>query len=384
MSNWISKATGAFKGDDSSSPQAFELTCECGQKHSGMRRAKWQRIICRSCGGPLFVMQRDPYPIPKELPQQSSARAGFQEAEVAVAVEAEHRSPASAPSRGRRESDNVVGAPKRFVPSTVQAPARSLRASQSRFWKQFRIILFVIGCVGLGTGYVVYRSAQRSAAEQSLKDSIDKIRDAFQRSEWVEARNQLEIAVRSLDYLGREGPGTKRYRQQLRETTAMTGLITQPLSELLDDAAKAESEGQDALENFQYRVKGQWLILDGQAKPELSESKSTLKSYLIPLPLSVGEKNLSVDIVVESTEFARMMAKSEAESVVVAVQVDAIELNEGKSNWRIMTRPESTVLWSDRTTYQGIGFTSEETDSLASVLSKQAASLGITGESDAP
>ena len=69
MSNWISKATNAFQGDDSSSAQAFELSCDCGQKHSGIRRQKWQRIVCRSCGGSLFVLQRDPYPPPKERPE---------------------------------------------------------------------------------------------------------------------------------------------------------------------------------------------------------------------------------------------------------------------------------------------------------------------------
>lgn len=386
MSNWISKATGTFKGDDSSSPQAFELICECGQKHSGMRRAKWQRIICRSCGGPLFVVQKDPYPIPKEMPQQSSARAGLTEATVEDVDETANARTATAPPRSRRESAPAGGAQKRFVPSANAPPARKSRASTGGFWKQFRIIMGVIGLVAMLTGYLVYQSAQRTHAERSLKDAIDKIHDAFLRSEWVEARNQLEVAVQSLDYLGREGPDTTRYRQQLRETVAMTGLVTQPLGDILEEAAKAQTEGEKSLQEFQYRIQGQWLILDGQAKPELEGGKSSLKRYVIPLPITVGEEGQPVQIVIESRDFARMMSKteSETEGVVVAIQIASISPSEDKSTWEIIAVPESTVLWTDQTTYRGIGFSAEEADAHANTLARQAEVLGVTGETHAP
>lgn len=384
MSNWISKATGAFKGDDSSSPQAFELFCECGQKHSGMRRAKWQRIICRSCGGPLFVMQRDPFPVPKEMPQQSSAREGMEEIPVEDAPDTRSSRAATAPSRPRREPVQVAGTPKRFVQTAVEKPASMSRSSQGGFWKQFRIIIAVIGFAAVLTGYLVYRSAQRAEAEKSLKGAIDKIHDAFLRSEWVEARNQLEIAVQSLSYLGREGPDATRYRQQLHETVAMTGLLSQPLGDVLEEAVKAQSEGETALRELQYRVKDQWLILDGQAQPQLSDSKSSRKKYVIPLPITVGAENRPVRIVVESAEFSRLMAKSETENVVIAIRIESITPSEDKSAWEIIAEPESTVLWTDRVTYMGIGFTSEEADSHQSVLAKQAEILGVTGEPHAP
>lgn len=386
MSNWISKATGTFKGDDSSSPQAFELICECGQKHSGMRRAKWQRIICRSCGGPLFVIQKDPYPLPKELPKQSSARDGLTEATAEDVAETANAHTATPPARSRRESVSAGGAHKRFVPSANAPPARKSRSSTGGFWKQFRIIMGVIGLAAVLTGYLVYQSAQRTNAERSLKNAIDKIHDAFLRGEWVEARNQLEIAVQSLDSLGREGPDTTRYRQQLRETVAMTGLVTQPLGDILEQAAIARTEGEKALQEFQYRIQGQWLILDGQAQPEHEAGKNSRKRSVIPLPLTIGEENRPVRIVIESLDFARMMSKteSETESVVVAIQIASISLSEDKSAWEIIAVPESTVLWTDRTTYQGIGFSNEEADAHANTLARQADILGVTGESHAP
>lgn len=384
MSHWISKAADAFKGDDSSSPQAFELYCECGQKHSGMRRAKWQRIICRSCGGPLFVMQRDPYPLPKERPQQSSARPGMEEVPVEEALEAANDRTAAVPSRSRREPTRVAGTSKRFVATGSNSPATRARSIPGGFWKQFRIILAVIGFVAALTGYLVYRSTQRANAEKSLQIAIDKIHDAFLRSEWGEARNQLETAVQSLRILGRDGPDAVRYRQQLRETVAMTGLLSQPLSDVLDEAVKARSDGDSALQEFQYRVRGQWLIIDGSAQPQLADSKSSRKKYVVPLPFTVGPENQPVQIVIESTDFSRMMAKSETENVVVAIQIASIAPSEDKSAWEIVAEPESTVLWTDRATYLGIGFTPGEADAHTSVLARQAQVLGVTGEPHAP
>ena len=308
----------------------------------------------------------------------------MEEVPVEEALETANDRDAAAPSRSRREPARVGGASKRFVPSAVDTPARGSRSTPGGFWKQFRIILAVIGFVAALTGYLVYRSTQRANAEKSLKSAIDKIHDAVLRSEWVEARNQLETAVQSLNTLGRNGPDAIRYRQQLRETVAMTGLLSQPLSDILDEAVKAQSDGATALEEFQYRVRGQWLILDGQAQPQLGDSKSSRKKYVIPLPVTVGQENQPVRIVIESTDFSRMMAKSETESVVVGIQIASIAPSEDKSAWEIVAEPESTVLWTDRATYLGIGFTTEEADALTSVLARQAQILGVTGDPHAP
>ena len=382
MSNWISKATKAFKGDDSSSSQTFELWCDCGQKHSGVRRAKWQRIVCRACGGSLFVLQRDPYPPPKERPEPRVSRTLEDPAveEEAAATVDEY----DIPDPPRRETPRpkplpavIESRPKRTLPPVVAAPSLAPRKSPGGFWKPFRIIMVVIALLGLVTGFLMYQSSQRSAAERALKDSIDKIKDAILRGEWVEARNQLGAAVTAVDRLGRDDEDAHRYRQQLRETTAMTSLLSQPLSDLLTEADKAEAASEKDLATFQYKVQGQWLFIEGQAEPLLSAQKSSRVQYRIPLPLLVGSANLPVEVVVVSAEMSRWMAKSESESVVVAVQVRSIQLSEDKSTWQILAEPESAVLWAYRQTYLGIGYTAEEADAVATTLASQAKSLGV-------
>ena len=386
MSNWISKATNAFQGDDSSSAQAFELSCDCGQKHSGIRRQKWQRIVCRSCGGSLFVLQRDPYPPPKERPEPRVSPPIVDEAveELAeqTAADNEYEVPEPVHREAPRKSTPVVDSRlKRTVPPVVAAPSLTPRKSPGGFWKPFRVILAVIALLGLVTGYVMYQSSQKRLAEQSLKEAIDKIQDALNQGQWVEARNQLSTAVTASDRLGREDPDAQRYRQQLRETTAMTSLLSQPISDLLTEAEAAEAAGEKELEAFQYKVQGQWLFIEGQAEPLQGVKPKSRVQYRIPLPLTIGANNRAVEVVIVSTELSRLMAKSESESVVLAVRIQALQPSEDKSTWQVLVEPESAVLWAYRQTYQGIGYTAEDAEAASATLANQAKSLGVTDES---
>ena len=388
MSNWISKATNAFQGDDSSSSQTFELWCDCGQKHAGVRRAKWQRIVCRACGGSLFVLERDPYPPPKDRPEPRISKAAVEELEEespGTAVDADNEYEIPEPPRREppppRPQAAVDQRPQRTPPPLVAAPSLAPRKSQGGFWKPFRISMAVIALLGVMTGFLMYQSSQRSAAERALKDSIDKIKNAILKGEWMEARNQLAVAVQAVDRLDRNDADALRFRQQLRETTAMTGLLSQPLSDLLAEADKAEAAGDTALSTFQYKVKGQWLFIEGQAVPMLSDKKSARVQYRIPLPLTIGAGNLPVEVVIVSAELSRLLVKSESESVILAVQVQAIQLSEDQSTWQIVAEPESAVLWAYRQTYQGIGYTVAEAESVAETLASQAKSLGVSDAS---
>ena len=385
MSNWISKATNAFQGDDSSSAQAFDLSCDCGQKHSGIRRQKWQRIVCRSCGGSLFVLQRDAYPPPKERPEPRVSPHMVEEVIEEEAEQAPSVNEYEVPEPVHREAPRkptpaVDSRSKRTMPAVVAAPSLTPRKSPGGFWKPFRIILAIIALLGLVTGYVMYQSSQKRLAERSLKDAIDKIKDALNHGQWVEARNQLSIAVTASDRLGREDADAQRYRQQLRETTAMTSLLSQPMSDLLAEADAAEAVGERELEAFQYKVKGQWLFIEGQAEPILSDKKKARVQYRIPLPMTIGADNRTVEVVIMSTELSRLMAKSESESVVLAVQIQALQPSKDKSTWQILAEPESAVLWAYRQTYQGIGYTAEDADAASATLANQAKSLGVTDE----
>jgi len=45
--------------------------------------------------------------------------------------------------------------------------------------------------------------------------------------------------------------------------------------------------------------------------------------------------------------------------------------------WEIRTEPDSVVLWANTKTYEGLGFSQEDTAAVVDTLEKQAASLGV-------
>jgi len=74
MSGWLSRLTssGAAAADE---PQPFQVNCECGVGHSGLRRKVSQRIICRTCGSALFVLPKNIYPAPTAQKKKKESAA---------------------------------------------------------------------------------------------------------------------------------------------------------------------------------------------------------------------------------------------------------------------------------------------------------------------
>lgn len=372
--NWISKAAGALKGDDSSG-QAFNLFCECGQQHQGVRRQKWQRIVCRACGGSLFVLQKDPYPPPKEKPQAKVSAP----TEVEVEEDAPLEQAAVVEKRAAREA---IARPKAFTskdtavrphPEVVVAP--SLAKPKQGGLKTFHVVLLLILGFASLTIYGAIRSSQKRKATGDLKESLDLIQDSIDKGAWVEARNHLEIAVRAMEILDRSEADIAPYRQQLRETTVMTSLSSQPISELLIEAEKAQSKGEEDLKQFQYKVQGQFLFVEGRAQRQFSDNASRVE-HRIELPIAVGKAGLPAYVVLQSKELARFLDKQESADVIVAAKITAIHPT--PQAWEILTETDSTVLWTNPQTYAGLGFSDSETNAAQESLDKQAASLGVS------
>ncbi|MEZ6057621.1 MAG: hypothetical protein R3C01_13050 [Planctomycetaceae bacterium] len=65
MAGWLSRLA-LPGGGASDAPQPFQITCECGLDHSGLRRKTSQQLVCRNCGAALFVLPKNVYPAPGE------------------------------------------------------------------------------------------------------------------------------------------------------------------------------------------------------------------------------------------------------------------------------------------------------------------------------
>lgn len=372
--NWISKAAGALKGDDSPG-QAFNLFCECGQQHQGVRRQKWQRIVCRACGGSIFVLQKDPYPPPKERPEAKVAPPTAVEIDDEVPIEpegiVEKRAEREAISRPRLKPKPPPTEAKPH-PEVVAAP--SLVQPKSRLLTPLRIVLLLILGIGSLTIYGVIRSSQKTRATTDLKAALDGIQNSIDTGAWVDARNQLETAVRAMEVLDRSETEIAPFRQQLKETTAMTSLASQPVSDLLSEADKARSSGEEALKQYQFKVRGQYLFVEGRAERQITDQTARVQ-HRIELPLVVGKQSLPAYVVLQSTDVARYLERQDTGELLVAAKI--VSMDPTPQAWEIRTEPDSVVLWANTKTYEGLGFSQEDTAAVVDTLEKQAASLGV-------
>lgn len=380
MANWISKATGAFRGDDSSASVAFELECECGQQHTGLRRQKWQRIVCRSCGGSLFVLQRDPYPQPKEIPEARSARPIEDEDLYELPAEAQESPPAV--KKPARKQAVAPPAPRQVVAEPLEKPLRI--PAQKGFWKPFRLVMVGVVALGALMVYVVIRGQKNESARRVLQAASQGIDEALANANWVEARGLLQDAVAAAERLGQQDETSIRYRQLYRETTALTDLLSVPLTEMLDEADNTyDKEVPEKWNNaFQAKYYQHWLFIEGTAveRPAPSEAANLKKTgeFLIELPLMVGRKQRRVELIIRSAELTKLCSQRKgAQQVIVAVPLNHLEQSEDGKSWRIFAVPNETVLWSDRRTYEGLGYLPEESLLAAPRLQEQQKSLGL-------
>lgn len=383
--NWISKAAGALKGDDSPG-QAFNLFCECGQQHQGIRRQKWQRLVCRACGGSLFVLQKDPYPPPKiRAPIGRPTTPAEVEDEVplendAIVQKRAARAEVSRPKGLKASPRSTEAAPSKPQPELIAAPATTPPRSSKKS-SPLKYIVLLLGLVLVVTVYAMFRSSQKNRATADLRDSIDLIAGAIDRGAWVEARNLLEKAVHAMEILGRSEPEIAGHRQQLREVTAMTSLLSVPIQELLDEADAAHTKGEEELRQFQYKARGQYLFVEGLAERH-TDDKSTRVQHRIDLPMSVGQKSMNAQVVLESASLAHLLAKQESRHVIVAAKIESIE-PVGKT-WEIHTETDSAVLWTSPKTFAGLGFSEPETEEVTDTLKQQAVSLGVSSDAKQP
>jgi hypothetical protein len=190
----------------------------------------------------------------------------------------------------------------------------------------------------------------------------------------VDARNQLENAVRAMEVLDRSETEIAPFRQQLKETTAMTSLASQPVSDLLNEADKARSSGEESLKQFQFKVRGQYLFVEGRAERQITDQTARVQ-HRIELPLVVGKQSLPAYVVLQSTDVARYLERRDTGELLVAAKI--VSMDPTPQAWEIRTEPDSVVLWANTKTYEGLGFSQEDTTAVLDTLEKQAASLGV-------
>jgi hypothetical protein len=410
MSNWISKAVNVFRRDIPEVTQPFDVLCECGQGHTGIRRARYQHLVCKSCGASLFVLPRDAYPPPQLRPRKSPAKTAKTprkdtDADLPVLLESDviegeatgaPRSEVLPPSRptkrqsrrqqqreGRSDDEEfVLEPPKPGLVSVLVSRIFSFVAMSWlavwRFWTPFRLLAAVMLAFAALTGWWMVRQNLLSQAVSIAKEKAQTGIDFIKQERWPDARTDLEAATRALDRLGRHDPEAEDIRQYYRECLALTRMNSESIFEMLEEAHRVVSreDGEEAWKRtFTQLYQGNWLVIEGNVQ-EVSGSGG----YALRIPWAPGGKAGSVTIRADFPVFDRLVPLETGREAIFAGGLTSCEPPNDEHDWIVRLDASSGFLWVNFETYRHLGFTLDPTQTQAKLEEKlrvQAEAMGV-------
>jgi hypothetical protein len=387
MSEWLTKATEALRGEKEPEPQPFEIDCECGTHHGGFRRRKHQRIICRSCGTALFIMPSDTYPPPlAPEPKKKRKRKGRRSARRHEVVPTQ-----AAVDAGRALASKAVS---EVTQASAQVAARTsdagrglwqritgLALSVVRFWSPFRIVILCIVLAVGGTVFLTVRTGADEAALSRLKESDEQAREALADGDLAAAQEQFAVAVDALDQLGWvTKPLACEIRQFHRETTAMQDLLTASPFDVAADAEDAFVHGRlDEFDRqFQLHHAHRWIVLEG---PVARVGRTARGGYYrIDVPSAIGDKRRTLVISGRLPALDTLKFRDAPRDVILAGQLKSCELSGDRRSWVLRLEPQTAFLWSDPGNYAAIGMASsdpEQVEAVNRILTTQSLANGL-------
>lgn len=381
MSGWFSNAKNALSRPEPETPQRFQLDCECGQAHSGLRRQRHQRLVCKSCGRALFILPRDVYPqpqvvIPKAKKESLPADDLVEPGPISIARlrkrtkgnQAE-RGPAVAVPDPKRAAGKSSTSKKNSPASDGQVNViTSLKEGMNyflsrRFWTPFRSVAVAVICIGLFTTFWMVRQSQISHAVATVRENGEKGMAYVQAKDWGDARRELEMVERALDRLGRTDPESLKLRQYSRELRAMGNLCPRSLDGVLDDLRREYDQlppkaGRDVILGKQFR--GQWLILEGTVA-DVSSPHGRTTAYELTIPVispaeQPDEKPVTLTIQVQAPIFEKLIPKEEERPLIFSGEILGGQYDAALNRWTLLLNPDTVFLWTHLETYLAAGF----------------------------
>lgn len=387
MNEWISKAANVFKRDVPDTPQSFEVYCECGQNHAGIRRAAHQHLICKACGASLFVLPQDVYP-PPHIPNPVAKKRKKKRPKVGTTAPEIDFSPefGQASGRGQLSENESLSKPRKrgkhpevdehhqsatdLVPQPgllsrtsgkLTGTIQYLRSAWREFWTPYRqLALLILGVLAL-TGYYAIRQSRLRDAVMVAKVELDLGSQAVAERDWVQARQHFERATAAVDLLGRGDLEANAIRQYLRETTALTRLTSTPLFELMDLAEEhyVQHGAEHWQEEFERKFQGGWYVIEGDVRsvndPAVMEDGF---QFELVYPVTVGSRQRPVNVQVDfrlanhlpAVNMSQTEEVSEGILTVFAAQLSECFIGQD-GEWVVRFNPQTSFFWVNRPTY---------------------------------
>jgi hypothetical protein len=338
MAGWLNKASNVFRRTAPDVEHPFAVPCECGLIHRGMRRNRSQKIVCRECGAPRFILPKDVYPAPRDRPKEPPPP------------------PAALPvlnpvkeSPGKRGKPAPVRSEK-LNPKTARdaAPEFFVVPARSRLITPFRVVVLSITAVALVTSFFVVQKVRRDAASTALREATDNAWAAVENGDWGKAREQFELAVRAVSTLGRRDSAARRLESGLRESRAIEQLCAKSLLEILAEADSMSADQDKWKRHFVTHYEGRWLVFDG---PVALKNEG----WQVSFPVQIGKRKRPVRVVIKSSGLDAVKESEAERGVILAARLSSVEPSEKKDSWNVAFEPESAFLWSLPETFSALG-----------------------------
>lgn len=360
MAHWLTKASQALRRREPPAPEPFEITCDCGCRVTGLRRAAPQQLVCGGCNELVFVLPANVYPVPASEQKRRQRRA--------AEIEDEGNRDSTTPSKPKSKKKKPPPLPESPPPRRTQAEVRQRLAETGRRLRRqitpLRLIVVGIVLAIVATGFRVRHRARLEQARTTARVSADRGREALHDGDFRTASRELAAATAALDLLGRTDADAEEIRQLGREATAADGLLRISLIEILNEAEQSPDPEEWAT-HFRRQYADGWLMFDA---PVVQTADARGKKHIeLDFPLTVHEMPVRI---LADVPALRSLATTTPQRVILAAQLSECRLVTTKpAHFEMRLRPETAFLWSDFESYAALGF--QENDVRTAELTRQ-------------
>ena len=372
MSGWLSRAKGAFGGREAEiDPEPIEIACPCGRKVEATRRRDFQRVLCKSCGEPFFLLPLDVYPRPVMKVRKVKPPKPAIKTKSAAGTKSSPEQPDTKPT-GKREAkaESAPTRPTIDLPNELSVFADQVRAQ----FKPVRLmVLSLLVVIGL-TGWWQWTRAARSGAELDFKTANEAGQVALQKKDFVEAAQQFTRAADAADLLKRHDVLAEQARQRAQQLTAINSLLTRSLIELLEAAKTGREKGNTAAVESEFASlhAGRWVVLQSEVAPASGPSDpsnpvtATVWEQRVQIdgealvltgalsifkkvpastpPLAAPDPNVALDAQPQLMLALNDLGQRE---ILFAAQVESLKWNGAQSAWVLTLKSSTSCLWTD-------------------------------------
>ncbi len=382
MSGWLSRARDALSGRAAEIvPEPIQIPCPCGRTIETTRRESFQRVLCKTCGEPFFILPLDVYPRPlmkkvrpaKAPKPQRSTKSPASPDELVAKNASQSSSAATQPTS---EVDSPQASFSQSVQQTLWQTGQTLRR---QFTSLRIVVLSLLLVLGL-TGWWQWSRAALSRAESDYTAAVEAGTAALQKKDLLSAAKEFERAAHAVDLLHRTDIAAEQARQQHRELTAINALLQASLPDILVSArqAKQKTDAAAAESDFAHLHIGRWVVL----QTEITRSSADNAALSWEQRVQIDDDALS--LAVSLPAFSKIPTKppppvqpvagepveakdrdaanvnqneannadpnvndSEQREIIFAAQIKSLRWNVQKSQWDLDLNPTTGFLWAN-------------------------------------